>query len=412
MSIKPDPLATTEAKLPRRDWIILPILSLTTIILIAGSTEVLSWCLFPWSGVHSLEHDCIVRDDPSTGVRGVPNTTCWDKIAETAPIEYSLNNCGHRTGMKCGPKPPGTYRIVMVGSSFAMGMRVPEQQTIARLLPPELSTETRRKVELYNEGFAWGSPHTLDLRFNDVLSAKPDLILWILTPYDVRNPTLLFLDGFGPTKVRAAITRGSPRRITFIAYAWNSVRAGFAKKSFLDALREQWDQTRTSFMLRHYLYESEALYVNSYLENNGQSVFLKTHPDAAWLNRIKEFDGVAADIERRAATANVPLVAVLVPVRAQAAMISMGHWPPGYDPYKLNDDLRAIITSHGGTYVDILPGFRTVPNAGKYFLPVDGHPTAQGHAIISLPLAKELTSGAVPALRAANPSQALLGRFQ
>ena len=59
------------------------------------------------------------------------------------------------------------------------------------------------------------------------------------------------------------------------------------------------------------------------------------------------------DMEERAKAAGVPLVAVLVPNRAQSAMISMGEWPAGYDPYKLDNELSAIVTSHGGMYIDI-----------------------------------------------------------
>lgn len=409
MSLDSNTSDVVDHKLPRRDWILLPLLSLTTIIVIAFSTEFLGWHLFPWSGVHSLEHDCVVRDDPSTGVRGVPNTVCWDKIAETRPIEYKFNSCGHRAGMECSPKSPGTYRIVMIGSSVAMGMRVPEKETIASYLPVELTKETGRRVELYNESFPWGSPHTLDLRFNDVLTAQPDLILWVIVPHDVELPTLLFGDGFGPAKVAANPAHAGSKRVGFVANAWNTARTRFAAKSFPDALRDMWAQTRTSFMLSHYLYKSQDQYVKSYLViGDEEAGFLKTEPSTAWQNRIKQFDGVATDMEGRAKAAGVPLVAVLVPNRAQSAMISMGAWPAGYDPYKLNNELRAIVTSHGGTYVDILPDFRTVSNPEKYFLPMDGHPTAEGHAIISSLLTKELTGGAVPPLQAMKQHQASL----
>ncbi len=53
---------------------------------------------------------------------------------------------------------------------------------------------------------------------------------------------------------------------------------------------------------------------------------------------------------------------------------------------------------HGGIYVDILHDFRSVPNPEQYYYPVDGHIDADAHRMISVMLAKELTSGAVPSL--------------
>jgi hypothetical protein len=88
--------------------------------------------------------------------------------------------------MECRPKSQATYRIVMVGSSLGMGLGVPEEQTFGALLPKELSRRTGNKVELYNESCTWEVPHIVDMRFNEVLVAKPDMILWVrgiyLTP--------------------------------------------------------------------------------------------------------------------------------------------------------------------------------------------------------------------------------------
>ena len=52
--------------------------------------------------------------------------------------------------------------------------------------------------------------------------------------------------------------------------------------------------------------------------------------------QLAEIDGLAKD-------AGVPLVAVFVPNRAQAAMISRGDWPAGYDPFKLEHEVRDSI---------------------------------------------------------------------
>jgi hypothetical protein len=164
-------------------------------------------------------------------------------------------------------------------------------------------------------------------------------------------------------------------------------------------------------MLSHYLYLSQHQYLTAYLaQSDSEAGFLKLQPSAVWQDRLRQFDGVAAEIEGRARAAGVPLVAVFVPNRAQAAMISLGEWPSQYDPYKIGNEVGTIIAAHGGTYVDILPDFRTVPNPEKYYLPIDGHPTAQGQALISTLLARELTSGAVPALQAVKQSQISMER--
>ena len=101
----------------------------------------------------------------------------------------------------------------------------------------------------------------------------------------------------------------------------------------------------------------------------------------------------------------MPVITVLLPNHAQAAMIAMGEWPAGYDPYKLDEELKSVVTGHGGTFIDLLPDLRTVPNPQQGFFPVEGHPNARGHATMSFVLARELTSGAVPALRVDSPAK-------
>ena len=113
---------------------------------------------------------------------------------------------------------------------------------------------------------------------------------------------------------------------------------------------------------------------------------------------MQQFDDYAAEITRRAKTAGVPIVVVMVPNRAQAAMISMDEWPKGFNPFTIDKELGTIITRHGGLYVDILPDFRETANPEQHFYPIDGHPDSDAHAMIAGYLAKELTGGAVPEL--------------
>ena len=114
---------------------------------------------------------------------------------------------------------------------------------------------------------------------------------------------------------------------------------------------------------------------------------------------MNQFDGYAAEITERAKDAGIPLVAVLIPNRAQAAMISAGEWPQGYDPYKIDDEVRSSITRHGGVFIDIFPDFRSVPNPEDRFMPIDGHPDEEGHAMLANMIARELNLGVIPAPR-------------
>ena len=159
-------------------------------------------------------------------------------------------------------------------------------------------------------------------------------------------------------------------------------------------------------MLKHLLIASESQdeYIKSYLRNENNADFLKTEPDSKWQMQVRYFDAELAKIAELAKNAGVPLVAVFVPNRPQAAMISMGDWPTGYDPFKLEEQIRDSIVSHGGRFIDILPDYRSVSGPERNYFPVDGHPDAGGHAIIAKFLAKELTSGEVPALKASTPS--------
>jgi hypothetical protein len=203
----------------------------------------------------------------------------------------------------------------------------------------------------------------------------------------------------------------------FLARNWFRIKATFASKPTLDAVNELWQnelhdlaRTAPATLLLHYLYESRSQYLKNFLAAGDPAGFLQVQPSAKWQSRLVYFESDAAEIERQAKSEGVPLVVTLVPDRAQAAMISMGEWPAGFDPYKLDNELRLIIERGGGTYVDILPDYRTSTAPEQGYFPVDGHPNADGHALIARFLAKELTSGVIPALKVDNRMQAIQGQ--
>lgn len=401
-----------QSKLPLKDWVLLPLLSLITLVVLCVGVERTALVLYPTS--ETGLQGCFGRGIPWGNAGAIPNTVCSERVAESRELaEYRFNSCGHRAGMECGPKPEGSYRIVMIGSSMAMGLFVPRDETFAATLPVELSSKAGRKIELYNEasgGEFRGGPFpvpTSAQHFDEVLAAHPDMILWAVTPMDIENSSFQ-----GPNAAQMAALQKTVEPTVSkgkIAAFWEKLSNAVSKGSLGENLRYRWDQSRTALVLKHVLYgtESQEQYVDSYLKNEDDVGFLKAEPNAKWLKSMSTFEGEMAEFQQRASAAGVPFVVVLLPNRAQSAMISMGQWPAGYDPYRLGEELRAFVESHGGTYVDVLPDFRQIPNPERHYFPLDGHPDAQGHAVISRVLAKELSS-AVPALRAgAQPAAAL-----
>jgi hypothetical protein len=389
---------TNQAPFPLRDWILLPGISLLTVCILLLGTEFVARRLFSESKTST--ESCLVLDDKDTGVRGVPNSVCREKVPEDQLVEYRFDNCGYRSGMQCVPKVPGTYRIVMTGSSIAIGERVPIDKTFATLLPQLLTERTGRRIELYNEGMPYGFPRTTALRFQDVLARKPDMVLWVLTPADIGEGEFVFAEN-------AAESGDAKSKI------WSKLKEAVTTNSILDRVRNHVEHSRTGLMLQHFLYknESEGQYVTSYLMGPDRVIgFLRSNMSPEWRVHLAEFEVRSKEIAARSADAGVTFVAVFLPNRAQSAMLAMGIWPSGYDPYALNRELGAIIVKQRGIFIDVLPGFRSIANPEQYYLPVDGHPTADAHAIFSKLMADGLTGGAVQALKSSTQNQVAMAK--
>lgn len=370
--------STASERPPLRSWVLLPLLSLLTVAVLLVGAEATSRRLFHGSKTDLAS--CLVLNDPATGARGVPNSDCFYKSYEDKALtEYKFNSCGHRTGTECGPKAPGEYRLVFVGSSMVFGYHSPWNRTFVALTGKGLSQETGRKVEAYNEGMYWGTPHRVAVHLDEALAAQPDAIVWPITPFDVEKAADLQIEG--PAENGGAKDPAADKSST----SWLSLPERLEQKS------------RITLMLRHFLYESRSQYLRHFLVDGDQTEFLKADPAPEWRSDLRQFDSYYAEVAAKAAAAGVPVVVTVLPVRAQAAMIASGEWSPDLDPYKFGEEVRAIVEQHGGTYVDILHGFRSIPSPEDGYLPVDGHPNAEGNAIFSDLLVKGLAS-ALPAL--------------
>lgn len=376
-------------------------LSLTAIgviVLLCFAAQHLAGWYFkpPMTRVGALNHNgsCFILDDPTTGVKGVPNCQFENMAREFGDVRYRFDANGYRNPVAMDRHDPKSFRIVMTGSSIVFGDFVSGKDSLAAQLPLQLTQETGRPVELYNEGLPFGFADSIALRYRDVLVTKPDMVLWILTPYDVKYAHQVTLPHLKP--VSASLIKDKILRC--MKHEPGSTTCAQAAAGYMET-------TRTGYALRYLANQSETEFMKSYLDGpDDEHGFLKADPSDFWRENLLQVDRDAKEIEEQTEARGIPLVVVYLPNRAQTDMISSGTWPSGYDPFWLDQQLRSMVTSHGGTYLDILPSMKGAASADRDFFPVDGHPNAQGHALFARLIAQQLTSGAIPALRAQQPS--------
>lgn len=115
---------------------------------------------------------------PATGWRGKPNfeTTI---ATENVVHNLKLNSQGMHDGEHSVPKPPNTYRILMLGDSFVHAIQVPERQTAHQILEDNLNRgDASPAVEVISGGVSgWGTGQQLRYYQTEGRNYQPDLVL-------------------------------------------------------------------------------------------------------------------------------------------------------------------------------------------------------------------------------------------
>jgi hypothetical protein len=368
----------------RSPWIVLPAVGVMALLAIAIPLEMVARKLYNEPGPGSTP--CLVMNDPSTGVRGIPNSVCHEKTYESAMAEYRFNSCGHRTLGQCDSKPPGTYRIVMVGSSVSEGYTVSYEQSFAALLPERLSRATGRTVEIYNEGLPFGTPHGTLLRFDQVLGAHPDLILWPMTPWDINNVSLTTPTADSHPALTAALKNKS---------RWERLKLQLTEKRDLNGFMTK--NSRAYFMIQHLLYKSDSIYLaHSLSGTDPYTSSLMETPGPEWQAKLDQYAIYLSEMAARAKTAGVPFVVIAIPRHAQGVLIAENLQTPGIDPFAFGKQMQRIAEDSGVIYVDILHQFRGIPNVNTMFYPVDQHLSVRGQQVVADLISEGLSQGIIP----------------
>ncbi|MHB0955983.1 MAG: SGNH/GDSL hydrolase family protein [Pirellulaceae bacterium] len=128
---------------------------------------------------YGLSTDSAFQPDPYCGVRHVPYYRGWH--TKEARVWIEINGHGFRDRDRTVAKPPDTFRIAVLGDSFAEAFQVEMQTTFWAVLERELGARWPRpgqRVEVLNFGVSgFGTAQELDMLRHYVWAYHPNLIL-------------------------------------------------------------------------------------------------------------------------------------------------------------------------------------------------------------------------------------------
>lgn len=383
-----------------RDLVILPLLAVVTPALLLKSTDLALQQKYTTSASHLGQ--CLDYAHATAGIPGIPNCTTNDKLYETPSIQYRFNACGMNSIVGCKASDTGNYTIALLGSSVPFGQWVQFQNSIASQLGTDLSQITQQNIQVANYSRMEEIPPMAERLLPQVLKKNPALIVLAISPYDI---------GVSSADPDSAMRIAQMSRANRFDW-WLDYLATILTRStpseladiFETHLKNRIEGTRFATLLLTYRYSDNRQYVHQYLQGQDSEIgYLPTHPSEAWKESYQAFNQSIAQMSVLTRTAGIPFVVVLLPTRAQEVMLNSGSWPPGYDPYLIDQKVKSIVTSHGGIYLDIFPECARITGLEKHYFIQNAHPDGFAHTVFARLIAQQLTSGIIPALRTQQP---------
>jgi hypothetical protein len=310
-------------------------------------------------------------------------------------IPFSTNSLGLRDREYASPKPPATFRILMLGDSFTEGGGLPLEDTVAKRVERALSARGCGAYEVVNAGTASYSPILEYLQLGQLAPVlQPDLVVLNFDMTDVHDDVIrtatAVLDSRGlPVAVpgdaireTAILLPPAPRWLGAVGRALNHLAL---YQAFRKSAAGQW-------LLGPVKLTPEALVAYGLLGDLAH--------DPMAITRDGDFPGLArgwalterylVGIRDLARGQRVPFILVVYPHAHQVGpeespegRRQFGAGPGLYASARPFEQLEALGRREGFPVVNLLPLFRARRADGPLFRATDIHHTPAGAAVFA-----------------------------
>lgn len=280
---------------------------------------------------------------------------------EPVAVDYEINADGFRDRVRSVEKPPGTFRILVLGDSLAFGYGVGQSAAFPAVLEERANARSDVAVEVLNFGVGGYNPYNEAELFADVgVRYRPDLVLVQFCINDLNDPTSHFDASTQlalPDLPDAAFPEPETRLETPAVSAWQSACA----------------TSRLCDLLTSRLADSQHAAVD------WKRTFASRDTDAddvvwAWLG--DRYAQIAADAERIDAQMGI----VVFPYPAQF---------DSDDETRLQQRMRRLTAERGWREIDLYSALSAAAPVSELFFDL-WHPTVLGHRIAAEQIARSL----------------------
>jgi hypothetical protein len=334
-----------------------------------------------------------VQRHPILGHFHRPNHTNWIKTPQFT-IRMDINPMGLRDPRQSYTKPPGVFRILLLGDSYVEAAQVQAEQSISMVLERKLTETLGRPVEVINGGvFGYGTAQEYLLLDLEGVKFQPDLVvLFFCHCNDIPNNNyrLELIDGelSRALKPYFDLADGS-EELTLIPPPPPSQRT-----SLRERLRDHsllFNVIESGVVYKFELQNPrEAFNGVDGLEEPTRGKY-DAKPTGEWDRAWRITERVLEKTKARAAEVGAPLVIVGIPEwrmleraywqrDANKRLVESGRGGPDA-PVKLLDGVARRL---GVAHLDLLPVFQPrVQRDGlfRYYIEGDYHWTADGHVV-------------------------------
>lgn len=348
-----------------------PVAAIITLLLLEG---LLAWL---WPTPFAIERNMYYEPDPYTGFRLKPHGIGYFQNG----IPAVANSHGHRDDEVSLEKPPGVFRILVLGDSFTVGANVRQEEAYPQVLERLLNAEADgRRYEVVNTAVGGWEPFQYAQYYEHYGRAfAPDLVM---VGFFVGNDAYNQLDAVDelPTAVlgRRVSRRAASQPLTG-ARVFLLEHSHLARRLFQQATPHALVFTRTrcdAFTEEYLAVQRERL--SNHLRRDAER-------EALIANSVAQIER----IQRLTAADGIPLLVVLLPDENQLNPALQDRLIPPAERDRYDFDmpqtlLRERFAALGIPTLDLLPLFRHDP---RCLYMNDTHWTAEGHLLAAQAIA-------------------------